>query len=89
MFYLPALTLFSCLPASHLSPPLQLAEFESDAMQVQSRRYVVRMLSYPTVCVSRSFLDGAVAALQQQHAGDDDDGAQTGSPPPRPMVAAA
>jgi hypothetical protein len=35
---------------------------------VADRRYVVRLLSYPTVCVKRAFLDAAVAELQQHRA---------------------
>lgn len=41
-----------------------LAEFESDAVVVDDRQYVVRLLSYPTVCVKRDFLDAAVAQVQ-------------------------
>lgn len=44
-------------------PLLQLAEFESDPVVVGDRRYVARLLSYPTVCVKREFLDAAVAGL--------------------------
>ena len=47
---------------------MQLAEFESDAVVVADRSYVVRLLSYPTVCVKRAFLDAAVADLQQRRA---------------------
>ena len=32
-------------------------------MEVGGRRYVARLLSYPTVCVSRPFLDAALARL--------------------------
>jgi hypothetical protein len=60
----------------HLSSPwapgplctTQLAEFESDAVVVGDRRYVARLLSYPTVCVRRDFLDAAVARLVAQQA---------------------
>jgi hypothetical protein len=40
-----------------------LAEFESDAVVVGDRRYVARLLSYPTVCVRRDFLDATLAQL--------------------------
>lgn len=42
---------------------MQLAEFESDAVVVGDRRYVARLLSYPTVCVRRDFLDATLAQL--------------------------
>ncbi|KAL4458373.1 hypothetical protein ABPG75_013238 [Micractinium tetrahymenae] len=48
-----------------------LAEFESDAVTVSDRQYVVRLLSYPTVCVKRAFLDDAVAALREGRAPGD------------------
>jgi hypothetical protein len=45
---------------------LQLAEFESEPVLVGDRRYIARLLSYPTVCVSRDFLDAAIAQVAQR-----------------------
>lgn len=56
------------LPIANPRPLMQLAEFESDAVAVSDRRYVMRLLSYPTVCVKRAFLDDAVAALREGRA---------------------
>lgn len=33
---------------------------------VGDRRYVARLLSYPTVCVARDFLDAAVAQVAER-----------------------
>lgn len=60
-------------PSLSLPPvsPRQLAEFESDTVTVSDRQFVMRLLSYPTVCVKRAFLDDAVAALREGRAPGD------------------
>lgn len=60
---LEGVSLPTCSCCIRLSAFLQLAEFESDAVVVGDRRYVARLLSYPTVCVKRDFLDAAVAKV--------------------------
>lgn len=70
-----------CCPSAPLpspSQPKQLAEFESDAVVVGERQYVARLLSYPTVCVAREFLDEAVTALAAQAAAAEAEEEQAG-----------
>lgn len=48
-----------------------VAEFESDVLQVGDQQMVVNLVSYPTVCVKKDFLDMAVQSLVM--ADDDND----------------
>ena len=50
------------LPPPPPTPP-QVAEFESDAFEVEGQEIILNLVSYPTVCVRREFLDDAVHAL--------------------------
>ena len=45
---------------------LQVAEFESDSFVVEDQEIIMNLVSYPTVCVRREFLDQAVTALLRQ-----------------------
>lgn len=67
-----------------------LAEFESEGVVVGDRRYVARLLSYPTVCVRRDFLDAAVCELAHMVAaeGGDHAGARGASRAASPSLSA-
>lgn len=46
-----------------------VAEFESDSFEVEGQEIILNLVSYPTVCVARSFLDDAVRSLVASGAG--------------------
>jgi len=52
-----------------------VAEFESDALHVGDQQMVVNLVSYPTVCVKKDFLDTAVQSLVMAD-NNDADGAE-------------
>ena len=76
----------SSTPPSPPPPLVQLAEFESDAVVVGDRRYVARLLSYPTVCVRRDFLDATLAQLvAEDECSSAAGGSEVSQAPPSPL----